>query len=56
MNHTPPPLPRPHLLARLRALPLVQGLRPIHVRAARWGLVAVVSVLWAGAGVLREAL
>jgi hypothetical protein len=54
MNHTPPPLRRPHLLARLRALPLVQGLRPVPLRAARWGLVAALSALWAGAVALSN--
>jgi hypothetical protein len=56
MSATPPPLRRPQRMVGALQVPPMPRLRPLPLHAARWGLVAAVSVLWVGQGVLREAL
>jgi hypothetical protein len=55
MRAIPPPLRRPHRMVGPLQAPLVRHLRPLPLRAARWGLVAAVSVLWVGAALTHPA-
>jgi hypothetical protein len=55
MNPAPPPLRRPHGLGSPLQVPPLRRLRPLPLRAARWGLVAAVSLVWVGAALTHPA-